>query len=294
MRVVAIIVCFNPDLAKVEALAATLVHNGVQVVIVDNSSISDLHRLRCASDCIIVPMGVNRGIAAAQNEGIRLARAHDAEIVLFFDQDSTIAPDFVGRLLAHSRPNEPHVVAPRGIDDQSGEELEAMRVIAGGRVKSIKPGNGVALVRVDIVISSGMAVTAAALDIVGEMNPDLFIDLVDTEWCLRARASGVPVEIVTDAVMEHRIGSRSVRRLGMTVLVHSPRRCYYQIRNPLLLFRMRHVPKLFALTEFASIMISRLLLLGAVSERTAYATHILDGLRDGVLGRAGPYPGNSK
>jgi rhamnosyltransferase len=140
---------------------------------------------------------------------------------------------------------------------------------------------------VDVVISSGTVATVEAFEIAGLFDEDLFIDFVDTEWCLRCRSKMIPIRVIPTAVMENRIGSRPFSFGFGTVFVHTPTRCYYQIRNCLLLFRKRHVPVLYAIRELVGIFYNRILLLFIVDEKAsylrAYSCALIDGFR-GVTG----------
>ena len=77
----------------------------------------------------------------------------------------------------------------------------------------------------------------------------LFIDSVDSEWCLRCRSKQIPIHVVPAAVMRHRVGNRSIRLGRFTILQHNPTRCYYQLRNCFHMMRRKHVP--FALRAAA-------------------------------------------
>jgi rhamnosyltransferase len=88
-------------------------------------------------------------------------------------------------------------------------------------------------------------------------------------------------------VLRHSIGTRSISVGPFTVLVHSPTRCYYQIRNCFLLLRKRHVPLAFALHALVTVLASRTLLLLMTRNRMAYARAYLAGLRDGCRGFGG-------
>jgi rhamnosyltransferase len=72
------------------------------------------------------------------------------------------------------------------------------------------------------------------------MRSNYFIDHVDTEWCLRARAAGYRLLVVPEARLHHRLGE-SVKRLpilgGRKIFYHAPLRDYYMFRNTLLMLR---------------------------------------------------------
>ena len=90
---------------------------------------------------------------------------------------------------------------------------------------------------VDVVISSGMAITKETFDVVGLMDEEFFIDFVDTEWCLRCRSKNVEILMISAATMVHSIGDSSWNIGFMKIFVHSPIRSYYQTRNSFLFLR---------------------------------------------------------
>jgi rhamnosyltransferase len=78
---------------------------------------------------------------------------------------------------------------------------------------------------------------------IGGLDSDLFIDYVDYEWCLRARARGWRVVGLPSVRMTHALGDEVRLVFGRQVLVHRPRRQYYLIRNAVLLARRRSLPR---------------------------------------------------
>ena|SRR5579863_1402888 len=65
------------------------------------------------------------------------------------------------------------------------------------------------------------------------------IDLVDTEYCLRARSLGFQIVLAPCATLLHRIGDPMYRFIGrrgpFRVSNHSPQRHYYMTRNLLVM-----------------------------------------------------------
>jgi rhamnopyranosyl-N-acetylglucosaminyl-diphospho-decaprenol beta-1,3/1,4-galactofuranosyltransferase len=86
----------------------------------------------------------------------------------------------------------------------------------------------------DLVISSGCLVRREVVQKVGLPRADFFIDFVDFEYCLRARAQGYKVAIVPGAKFDHEIGhTREVWLPGRSRLwwTQAPFREYYLTRN---------------------------------------------------------------
>jgi rhamnosyltransferase len=288
-RVFCVVVAYHPDIAALAALCAQLAREAA-VLVVDNTEGPGVAPAALPSAAEVLTLGANTGIAHAQNVGIERALALGAGVVVLFDQDSVVGAGFVGALTHHLDPATAEVAAPRYVDDVHGFDLPSGRVGVLGWPRPVVPVAGTERYPVHIVIASGTAATRAAYAAAGLLNEGLFIDHVDTDWCLRCRARCVPIYVVAAVVMQHRLGSAS-RDLGIArVLVHSPARCYYQIRNSLLLFRRPYIPFLFAVRETIGIVLSRMLLLLFVANRLAYASAYLAAIRDGLTGVSGKRP----
>ena len=265
-----------------------LLASSCEVVVVDNSDKNSFGNCELPSRCTAISLGMNCGIAYAQNRGIEHALRCGADVIVFFDQDSEIDRGFLAALVAPLTVGEAQVVAPVSIDQASGAELPSIRVNRYGISSKVYSSERASPNLVDIVISSGTAATKEVFDIVGLLDEDFFIDFVDTEWCLRCRGKSIPIRVVPSAIMQHTIGTASKDLCVTTVLVHGPTRCYYQIRNCFHLFRKPDIPLSLALRETAAVIFSRVLLLVLVRNKAeylkAYRAAITDGLK-GVVGK---------
>jgi len=290
MNVHSVIVCFNPDVKRVATFRDLLLECGSKVVLVDNTEGDGSLDPLAGPRCEVLTLGRNTGIAHAQNLGIRRATASGADAIVIFDQDSKIDHDFLPTLTSRLRVGEPRVVAPVVVDDVTGREMPSTRLTRVGLPADVYATGQSTPSRVDVVIASGTAATKEVFDLAGLMDEPLFIDYVDTEWCLRCREKGVPIEVHPGSTMRHSIGSGALTFRTTTVLLHDPTRCYYQIRNCLLLFRKAHVPRVFALRETAALFWSRFLLLLHVPDRSAYMRAFVAGVIDGLRGVGGKRP----
>lgn len=284
-----VIVCYRPKIERVHRLATMLSSGGARVVIVDNTEHPTLDGASLPTRCTLLTLGSNTGIAHAQNAGI--AVAGNTEAIAFFDQDSEPPEGLLETLVSSLRFGQADIVAPACVDDDSGAELPSTRLDVRGRSAAVYCLGSRAPVAVDVVISSGSVATREVFSLAGGFDEAFFIDFVDTEWCLRCRAKGVPIRVIPEAVMKHRIGSAAAKVAGLTVSIHSPLRCYYQVRNCFLLLRKKHVPLVYSLGQLVSILANRALLLMLVDDRLAYLKACLSGLRDGIRGLSGPKAG---
>jgi rhamnosyltransferase len=285
-----IIVSYRPNVPRLLDLCEKLVADGAKVVVVDNTEAPYLDRGGLPDGCTLITLGYNSGIARAQNTGVHVALDAGADVLLFFDQDSKVEAGLLNDLIAALDIGVAEVVSPLCIDETTGMPLPAEVIGRYGWSRQVHRPGGAERYPVDIVISSGMAVTRLACETVGAFDDDFFIDYVDSEWCLRCRAKGISIYVVPNAVMRHSIGTRHVRLGRLSISVHSPARCYYQLRNCFLLFRKPCVPFLFALKQLLITVGNRTLLLPFVDGRLSYLKAYLRAVWDGFRGSTGPGP----
>jgi rhamnosyltransferase len=286
-----IIVCYRPDIARVMSLCDRTLADGAKVILVDNTEAPYLDNDKLPVGCSLITLGYNSGIAHAQNVGVAAALSAGATVLVFFDQDSKVSPGFLKILVAALETGIPQIVSPLCVDDVTGTPLASLGLSRYGLSRPVYQLGSQSRYLVDIVISSGTTATREVFDLAGNFDEDLFIDFVDLEWCLRCRAAQIPIYVIPEAVMRHSIGSRSFRFGPLTVLVHNPTRCYYQIRNSFLLLRKRHIPLIFALKGIGSTVLSRIILLLRIEDRPSYIRAYLSAVRDGLKGVTGARPG---
>lgn len=300
LRTAAVLVLFHPDpCALAETLRRWLAQVDV-VLCVDNGMPEGagpaLERL-APGRIEYLPMGGNAGLGAAHNRGIAAARRAGCTHVVLGDQDSLPAPGMVAALLgaeaaALAAGIDVAAVGPRYVDTEDGHRLSFVRCGSLRFVRvECRPADD--WVRLDFLISSGSLIRLAVLDRVGPMDETLFIDHVDTEWCLRARAAGFEPIGACHAWMEHRLGERTLRiRLGRvrTLPLHKPFRYYFIVRNSLLLYRRAYVGRRWILPDAMRLAQVALFFGMLHPSRLSNARMILRGLRDGMRGITGPGP----
>jgi rhamnosyltransferase len=287
MRISCVVVAYHPRTDQIEGLARSLIDSGASVVVVDNTEglSPDAH---AEGELTTIRLGSNVGIARALNVGIEYA-ASTADAVLLFDQDSLVQKDFIALLTAQLEVGEPGVVAPVALDKSMGAEYPSQRLTRFGYPVNVYARDASAPVRVDLVITSGMAITMATFAKVGLMDESLFIDYVDTEWCFRCRREHVPIHVVPAAMLSHAIGERSVQVGSVRTFIHGSVRSYYKLRNALLLLRRKHVPKIFALRQVGPAIVHAIMQLRLVPaiERSRYSRSFLAAFSDGIRGIEG-------
>lgn len=253
--VIGIVVSYQPDLELLDELVSAILPQVVSVVIVDNGSTIDMVKWKNRHEerLSVIQLGVNKGIAAAQNVGIDVARKKGARYVVMFDQDSLPESDMIDQLfmVAESKAAAGCAVAsvgPRYLDDRQHNPPPFIKV-NGLRVDRQLCSNPDTIVEVDYLISSGCLIPMSTLSIVGGMREELFIDYVDIEWGLRAKHMGFQSFGVCAAKMRHCLGDEPILFLGRTYPLHSAQRHYYHFRNAIWLYQKPWLPLQWKLAD---------------------------------------------
>jgi rhamnosyltransferase len=296
------------------ALLDTIAPQVEQVVLVDNGSVDQQPWLRGIGDqrrLELLLLDRNVGVAAAHNLGIARARTLGADAVLLLDQDSVPAPDMVAELrkalLALQRNGESvAAVGPCHLDQRTGAQSPFVRfgffanehLLCGRRLEAgsgkreadANPENRT--IECDHLITSGTLIPISSLDGVGGLDEGLFVDNVDTEWCFRAISKGYKVFGACSARMSHAVGD-TLRETWVPysdeVVIHSPIRLYYIVRNHLLLYGRGYTPARWTIQDAPRLMYKAMLFTTSISPRRKNLSMIVKGLWDGARGETGPY-----
>ncbi|WP_420427103.1 glycosyltransferase family 2 protein [Algiphilus sp.] len=300
----AVIVRYNPPPGFDDRVASAAAQADLTVV-VDNGSSSrwspDPSRFPEGATLYQVHNAENLGIATALNQGIRLAAQQGAASAFLLDHDSVPLAGCVRQLQRTLRADDqdsiaavvPHILyghpdiqcrwpATRG----KGRRLFFRFVYAAG---AESPQS------VDLAISSGMLLDIAHWQALGGFDDGLFIDLVDTDYCLRARRQGLRVLAEPRARIQHSLGEVQKRRLFGRLAAypthHSALRHYYISRNRMTLLR-RHALRFPSWAVYETLGAAKLItkVVAFESHRREKIAATLTGSWDGLRGRRGPRP----
>jgi rhamnosyltransferase len=279
MAVCAIVVTYHPD-RELPARMHRILRQIGSLIVVDNGSSDEetrMLRMMAANPRIDLVLNAdNLGVASALNIGIARAAARGFEWVLLLDQDSVPRDDMVQQLetvrAAYPSPSQLAVIGSN-FTDVNKESPEARAAVGahaagtpeagadavgahaagapeagadavGAHAAGVPEGGADAAdalwEELDYVITSGSLISLAAYTAIGPFREELFIDYVDMDYCLRARARGFRVIKTRTPLMTHAIGAYTQHRwLGKTKWTtnHSPDRRYYIARNDTVMLR---------------------------------------------------------
>ena len=308
-----VVVTFFPD-AEFEARLGAIAREVSPLLVVDNSADPAVrNRLEAVTDRCggrFLPNAANLGTAAALNRGFAELARLGCGWAVAFDQDSAPAPGLAGRLraCAGSDPFRPAAVVGANWTD-AARDTPALHLIRHPRfrLRFQRVAAGQDLPAVTTVIMSGSLFSLEAWRELGGFDESLFLDLVDSDYCLRAREAGWAVRVAAEAGLVHPRGrKRPVRFCGRTwwPAFMPPPRLYTLFRNRVLLFR-RHAWRephwaafetayaLKILAEVAFLEDAKLARLGACLRGTGAGIVGRRGIVNFVPPHSGPEPGRA-
>ncbi|MCR5978976.1 glycosyltransferase [Gordonia jinghuaiqii] len=301
---VAVIAAFEPSRELLESVEITLQQTD-SVIIVDDGSpslaASPQGAVRtvldecAAAGATVLENPTNQGIAHALNRGVREALARGADTVLTLDQDTHLGPDYVRRAVDHLA-----LAASLGVTDAMAspafinDDVAPFWFAEKGLTLAFEP------------LQSGLVISRGLFEKIGLFDEDLFIDCVETEFYLRARAAGGSALIVPGNRIRHSLGRSAtwtpprplrwmLRGRGAGAAIEftedAPFRHYYIARNRSVMYRRyARTEPLWTSASIAKDVIARgrAMLIGTDRLSRVYLTAA--GLRAAAKGETGRIP----
>lgn len=294
-NVAAVVITYHPNIAQLRKLIISLSQQCNSVLIVDNSEPSCNLTAKLAhqiSDVVVISLERNSGLGAAQNIGINRALDGDADAVLLFDQDSTIGSNFVEDLwqtymqAQRASPVQIAAIGPRYTDFNQHIRSPFVK-LSGLKIVRVPCTQDKLYVEVDCLIASGSLLLINALRAIGMMREDLFIDYVDTEWCLRAKRMGYRCVGACTVEMQHSIGDEVDFFWGHPFTLHTPLRHYYLMRNATALYFRSNLPLQWKVADAIRLIFKFCIYSVLAKPHTAHIRMMVRGLWHGIIGQMG-------
>jgi GT2 family glycosyltransferase len=240
----------------------------------------------------VLRMAQNLGQAGGWSLGLSYAALTKGyDWIWTFDNDSVPEADTLEALLSgvDTLGSEVGIVAPLAIHRETST-CYAPYLWRNGFVKPREKLISQPVWFADLVIASGCLIRRDVVEKIGLPRADFFIDVVDFEYCLRARSHGYKIAVVTRAALGHEIGNgRKIDLPGYERLWpnHPPFREYYISRN------LAYLAWWLEPSAGAKRSIARYLAIHA-AQVLLFSTHklqclvrMIQGFHDGLRGRLG-------
>ncbi len=251
-----------------------------EIIIIDNASsencLSILREFSRLQTVQLLENNKNEGIGKALNQASAVAIKSGFYWMLTLDQDTVINDDMFEILVAiYHRCNHRSPL----IGSNYWSTVKNKKQISC-------PGESDnAFIEQRTLITSGTLMKLELIKSIGGFREDYFIDSVDHEYCLRARANNFPVVISCKSLMSHSIGQLRTKTNRFQAFEHPPIRKYYIARNTLVTLKnyfnrepvwaIRQILRLA--TEFTSIILFEQ---DKKNKSYAFIQGIIDGIRN--------------
>jgi rhamnosyltransferase len=251
------------------------------IVLVDNTERDkvNLDLLTEINNLKVIYNNENLGIAKAQNIGYEYAIRQGYKFFVELDQDTDLPDGYFDKIInsyisLKKIYQNVGAISPLPIDKDTNESYSNLNIFHSFE-------------QVEAVQSSGMLVEKSVYVSVGPKEEDLFIDLVDWEWCWRAKTKGFGIYRDNTIVVKHKLGDGYFKYLGFRVGIASPIRNYYQLRNALYLLGRNYVPIKWKIKRIFIILLKPIIYLIFLSQKLLRIKYTYMALHDYFIGKVG-------
>lgn len=288
----AVIIAFNPNATEFADVVGSVVNQVDYIAIVNNGTNSIGYATHNDEKIDVIENHQNLGIATAINIGLKHLIAKNCTHFLLLDHDSVLPPYMVSVLLQNLNDlnrngSEPvAAIGPAYYNTRLNKFAPFIRFGLTSNIKIAVPQQST-LINVDFLISSGTLLTFEALQKIGLMDEGLFVDFVDTDWCIRAKLKGFKLYGYSGVTMQHALGDEPANLFGFTFPMHSPIRHYYIARNAIILMKNKTYPLSVKLIIFRLFIRTFVFYSLVPKNRVMQLEKMLIGIKDGFRGVAG-------
>lgn len=226
-KVFGVVILYHPPQKVIENITTYLPFVEGLIVIDNSEPAVQLELGSINKQLFVIADANNSGIAERLNAAAKIALDNHAEWLLTMDQDSCFSADTIAAYIncfqAFNNRDNVAMFGVNYIQQPSSANCEAIEI--------------------DLLITSGSLVNLNIFKKIGGFDEKLFIDEVDSEYCLRAIVNNYRIIQFKNIYLHHSLGTineyRSLKSLKKTPRsLHSPVRIYYMIRNYLYVQQM--------------------------------------------------------
>lgn len=259
-----------------------------KIILIDNASPEEYQSIisQCASESNteLVRNPSNVGLAAAINQGARLAIEKGCDWLLTMDQDTIAGDEMVDGLIGAYNSCDFKDSVPAVGCNYTDRFL--------GKLFLEEWPEGREYVEQTTVITAGSLINAKTFQNLGGLREEFFIDHLDDEYCLRARKNGYRIIMTTRSLMEQAPGAPQWHYLMGKKLIAQHMaafRRYYSTRNHIVLIReYRKIEPEWVRWSIDTRIKEIALVLLFEEQKIRKLFNVARGLIDGLRGRLGP------
>ena len=282
MKICSVTILFHPE-ESVKFNVASYLHAVDLAYIIDNTESAAINNRKLfegiegAEKIVFIKNETNLGIGKSLNIAFQMAVDAGFDWMLTMDQDS----NFNGNAFFE--------LAATKFNDSS------IRIIGASAHQNMPFKNAFDenFNRNLFLITSGNLVQVNAWQKVGGYNEKLFIDEVDTDFCLRLQKMNYKILSTKENYLQHKLGNTfnvktPFAKNAWPIGIHAPFRMYYMARNGLYMIKQYAFthPK-YALYRTKSLVAKFLFIVFFYPDKSRYLKSFFKGVKDFVVSRFG-------
>ena len=219
MKLASVVVFYNPSKENINNI--NNYKKSVDIVYVVDNSDDEIVRIKDTKKIKYIKLQENKGIAYALNVGAQNAIKDGFKWLLTLDQDSKMTSKILDEMknyLDSNKDKKIGLISPY-------QDIDSKEDIKSNDVENMIE-----------VMTSGNIINLDAYKKIGGFKDWLFIDCVDTDYCMNLHRNGYKVLRLNNIVMKHELGNLKVHKLfnkEYPCYNHNPIRRYYIVRNNL-------------------------------------------------------------
>ncbi len=211
---IGLVVLFNPELDFKKNIFSYLKYLD-ELLVFDNSPNSNIKYIPKSDKILYKHYPENRGLSASYNEAIVYALNKKYKFLLLMDQDSSFYN------------NDFHMMKRQILDDKKTSNIFLFSPMhSNNETLLLNKFPFFSLV----TMNSGSVINLELINKIGKYDEKLFVDCVDTEFCLRAASLGFKIKRYYNIVINHHCGDVN-KIMGVTLTNHTALRRYYIVKN---------------------------------------------------------------
>lgn len=277
-----IMVLYQPDWVVTNNAINSLSPQVDLLCIVDNTPNTDnTSFIENKTNIHYIPLKENKGIAAAQNIGIKILLNNDFDFVLFSDQDSIAPLNIVQQLFEVQTNLQNSNLNVGAIGPLPIQRSTSTPIIKKACIRKKLNIQEFEVLEMDNIISSFSLIKLSLFNTVGFFDENLFIDGVDSEWCWRAKFyHNLSSFLIPNITISHMFGEDVNNRFKFHI--STPFRIYYQYRNYLKLVRLKHTPTWWKINNGIKYIVKLFYYPIFLKPHIKYLKNILLGIKHGI------------
>ena len=285
-----IVVLYYPVINELKKNLIQLQKNFSVVIVVNNSIDIDLSFLKSKKITVINNQN-NLGLAKALNIGVTYAKKRGFSYFAFFDQDTSIPNNYSKCMMENINnyliKNKSAIFCPTFFNILTSK-INKINILKLFYISKTLPSLN-KFSYPTYCITSGSIISDNIFNKIGKFEEDLFIDLVDTEFCMRAKYFGFKTVQINQVVINHNLGVKYLQFLNHKIQIHSPLRTYYFFRNSFYLYSLKHISFNWIFVDFYRNFFRLLFYTFFLKNRFTYIKYIINGCYHGIVKRLGKF-----